>query len=213
MIVFSYNLASEGVPHAALQDCCGIAYMHHSLRFYGRYQRSFLRFYISLARLTNIPLLGRLLRWVANMYGRRGHGGYLLTLKQAEQIIDASPNVGLGPCSCRQVFHNCDAPIMAEIVIGAGAEVFPEIKPGEFHEVSKEEAKEVLHQCHQQRMVHTITRCRDGFYAICNCCACCCVPTRLRQNYRIEYALVKNKDIVSNFQQLCLSPSTTTDSR
>ena len=172
--------------------------MHHALRFYGQHQHSFLRFYISLAKLTNIPLVGRIVRYLANMYGRCGHHGYLLTLGQAEQIIDASENVALGPCNCRQVFHNCDALIMAEVVVGAGIKVFSEVRPSDFREISKEEAKEILRRCHQKQMMHTIMRCREDFYAI---CTCCCVPTRLRQNYKIEYALLKNKEVVKDFQR------------
>ena len=175
--------------------------MHHALPFYGQHQHKFLRFYICMAKLTRIPLVGRLVRWVANSYAKRGHHGYFLTLEQAEQIIDASKSVGLKPCSCRQVFHNCDAPVMAEILIGTGVEVFSRIKPDEFHEVSKEEAKNILRQCHQKHMIHTIMRCQENFYAICNCCTCCCVPTRLRRNYKIEYALVRNKNVVEDFRR------------
>jgi hypothetical protein len=175
--------------------------MHHTLRFYGQHQHKILRLYMSLAKLTNIPLVGRLVRWVANTYGLHEHHGYFLTPGEAEQIIDASKNVALGPCSCRQVFHNCDAPIMAEIVVGAGAEVFPEIRSGEFHVISKDEAKDVMRQCHQRRLIPTLERCQGHFYAICNCCACCCVPLRLRQNYGIGNALVRNREVVKDFQR------------
>jgi len=175
--------------------------MHHTLRFYGQHQHKILRLYMSLAKLTNIPLIGRLVRWVANTYGLHEHHGYFLTLGEAEQIIDASRNVALGPCSCRQVFHNCDAPIMAEIVVGTGAEVFPEIRSGEFHAISKEDAKDVIRQCHQKRLIPTLERCQGHFYAICNCCTCCCVPLRLKQNYGIGNALVRNKEVVKDFQR------------
>lgn len=178
--------------------------MHHALRFYGEHRHTFLRLYISLAKLTAIPLVGRLVRWVANAYGRRGHQGYLLTLTEAEQIVDASRNVALGRCSCRQVYQNCDAPVMTEIVVGMGVEVFPEVRPGEFREISREEAKQILRKCHEKRMIHTVMKCREDFYAICNCCTCCCVPTRLRQKYRIEYALVKNKEVVKDFERQML---------
>jgi len=175
--------------------------MHHTLRFYGRHQHKFLRLYIALAKLINIPVVGVLVRSVANTWGKRGHHGYLLSLEQAEQIIDISKSVALGPCNCRRVFRNCDAPVMAEIVVGAGVETFSEIKPGELREISKEEAKGVLRTCHEARMMHTIMRCGRDFYAICNCCTCCCVPTRLRQHYGIEYALVRNRDVVEDFRR------------
>ena len=174
--------------------------MHHYLRFYGQHQHQFLKLYIFLAKFTSIPLIGRWVRRIANIYGQHGHHGYLLTVAEAEQIVDASKNVALGPCSCRQVFRHCDSPIMSEIIVGTGVEVFSQIRPNGFREVSKEEAKEILRQCHQKRLTHTIMRCQQHFYAICNCCSCCCVPTRLRQGYGIEYALVRNKKVVEDFQ-------------
>ena len=49
--------------------------MHHSLgpyRLYRRYRELILRYYIFQARWTKIPVLGRLVRWVANLYGSSG---------------------------------------------------------------------------------------------------------------------------------------------
>ena len=175
--------------------------MHHSLRFYGQHQHQFLRLYICLAKLTKIPLIGRLVRHIANLYGQRGHHGYLLTIAEAEQIIDTSKNVALGPCSCRQVFHHCDNPVMSEIIVGTGFEVFSQIRPNDFREVSKEEAKQILQQCREKQLMHTLSRCRGDFYTICNCCSCCCVPSRLMQNYGIEYALLRNKTVVEDFRR------------
>ncbi len=178
--------------------------MHHTLPFYGRYRHRFLKIYIFLARLTRIPLLGRLVRWVANRYGRNRHGGCFITLGEAEQMIDASNSVALGPCGCRQVFHTCNHPIMTEIVIGAGREVYSKTRNKGFQQVSKEKAKEVLRQCHGMGMMHTVMQCQGLFYAICSCCPCCCVPTRMKRNYGIEYAVVRDRSIVADFvkQQL-----------
>lgn len=174
--------------------------MHHILPFYGRYQPRFLRAYIILARLTRIPLLGRLVRWLANSYARKQHGSYFLTLAEAEQIVDASGYVALGPCGCRQVFKNCSRPVMAEVVVGAGREVYSAVKDGHFRRISQEEAKEMLRQCHRQGMMHTAMHCQGLFYTICNCCTCCCVPYRLRHNYGIEYAVIRNKNIVADYR-------------
>ena len=173
--------------------------MHHTLRFYARHQSYILRLYIGLARLTRLPLLGRLVRRVANFYAQRSHRGYRLTLAEAEQIIDAASNVAVGPCQCRQVFGNCQHPIMSEIVVGTGATVFSQARQHDFHPVSKEAAKELVRQCHRERLVTTIMKCREHFYAICNCCRCCCVPLRFRQDYGIEYALVRDKALLAGF--------------
>ncbi len=173
--------------------------MHHVLPFYGRHQGKFLRAYMLLARLTRIPLLGRLVRRLANRYARNQHGGYFLNLEEAEGIIDASETVSLGPCGCREVFANCERPLMSEIVVGAGPEVYAGLDAGRFRQVSHQEAKEVVRECHRQGMMHTVMHCRGLYYAICNCCSCCCVPLRLRKNYGIEYAIIKSRDIIADY--------------
>jgi hypothetical protein len=152
-----------------------------------------------LARLTRIPLLGRLVRRLANGYAKNQHGGFLLNLEEAEKIIDASETVSLGPCSCRQVFSNCQRPVMSEIVVGAGPEVYAGLDGERFRKISHQEAKEIMRDCHSQGMLHTIMHCRGLFYAICNCCSCCCVPFRLRKNYGIEYAIIRSRDTIDDY--------------
>ena len=60
--------------------------MHHSLKVYTRFQQSFLKMYIFLGSWTRIPLIGRLVRLVANSYGSKVSGGFLLTAEEAEQM-------------------------------------------------------------------------------------------------------------------------------
>lgn len=175
--------------------------MHHTLRLYGKHQHRLIHLYLWLARLTRVPLLGRIVRWVANVYAKMGHSGYYLTLKEAEQIIDISTDVSLGPCSCRQEFHNCTYPLMSEIVLGNGLNEVYAARRKDFHVISKEEAKEIVRQAHEKNLTQSIMRCGDRFYAICNCCKCCCVPTRLHQQYGIGLALVRNPRVVEEFQK------------
>ena len=175
--------------------------MHHTLRFYSRYRESVLRFYMFGARLTRIPLLGRLVRWVANTWGNNLEGAYVLTPDEAAEVVDASEKLMVGPCTCRQVYHNCDNPINVEIMLSLDANIFVEERPDEYREISKEEAKEILRDCHQRGLIHNIVRCRGDFYAICNCCSCCCVPLRLRNQYGIGSALGRRNDIVKVFRE------------
>ncbi|MFC1994743.1 ferredoxin-like protein, partial [Chloroflexota bacterium] len=165
--------------------------MHHTLRFYGKHVNGFLRLYMLLAGLTRVPVLGLVVRWLANSYGNGAHSGFVLTLEEAERIVDAATSIALGPCSCRRTFVNCDNPMNVEILVGLGAEVFAHIGRDGFEMISRESAKEILQLCYKGNLVHTLVRCRGDFYAICNCCSCCCVPLRLRRNYGIGYALVR----------------------
>ena len=174
--------------------------MHHLLPFYGKYQSRFLKTYMALARLVKIPIIGTLVRYIANIYARRQHGGYLITQKEAEAIIDSSDNILLGPCCCRQVFGNCQRPVMAEIIVGAGREVYSENDSHNYKEISKQEARQIISRCHNEGMIHSIMHCRGLYYAICNCCTCCCVPYRLKNEYGIEYSFGRNGNIVDEYK-------------
>ena len=174
--------------------------MHHSLRLYSRYRELFLRYYIFQAKWTKIPLVGRAVRGVANLYGKRVSRAYLLTLDDANEIVDFSEGLALGPCACRAVFSNCDKPINTEIMVSLSRNIFMEERPHEYREITKQEAKDILRQCHQSGLIQTIAKCRQDFYAICNCCSCCCVPLRLNKKYGIGNALTRNNDIIRQFK-------------
>ena len=174
--------------------------MHHSMRLYSRYRELFLRYYIFQSKWTRLPLVGRLVWRVANLYGKRVSKAYLLTLDQANEIVDSAAGLALGPCSCRQVFHNCSNPIDTEIMISLNGNIFVEERPDEYREITRQEAREVLRQCHQRGLLHTIIKCREDYYALCNCCTCCCVPLRLNRKYGIGNALTRSKDIVEQFK-------------
>lgn len=146
-----------------------------------------------------MPLLGRGVRKMANVYGRKGSGAYLLTPDEADEIVDNSEGLALGPCTCRVVFGNCDSPINTEIMVGVSRSVFIEERPHDYREITKQEAKEVLRQCRRNGLVHTIIKCRKDFYAICSCCSCCCVPMRLKKEYGIGNALNRSDDILREF--------------
>jgi hypothetical protein len=175
--------------------------MHHSLRLYGQHQHRLIHLYITLAKLTKVPVIGHVVRWAANLYARIGHSGYFLTLSEAEQIVDIASNVSLGPCSCRQEFRNCNNPVMSEIVIGHGGKEVYSSRVKEFQSISKEEAKNVLRRAHANGLTQSIMRCGNHFYSICNCCTCCCVPMRLRMQYGIGLALIRNKNVVRDFEK------------
>jgi hypothetical protein len=175
--------------------------MHHSLRIYSRYREWFLRYYIFQSRWTRIPLIGSIVRKVANAYGRKMSAAYLLTLHEANQIVDSADGLALGPCTCRAVFKNCDCPINAEIMVGLSRNIFMEERPHDYREITRQEARDILKQCHESGLIHTIIKCQQGFYAICNCCSCCCVPLRLSKRFGIGNALVRKDNIVLELQE------------
>ncbi len=179
--------------------------MHHTLKLYARYRELALRYYIFQAKWTRIPFIGRLVKRVANAYGENVSMAYLLNLKEAYEIVDSSSGLALGPCTCRAVFRNCDNLVNAEIIIGLSRDAFMEERPHEYKVISKQEAKDVLKQCHDRGLIHTIVKWQHDFYAMCNCCSCCCVPLRLHKKYGIGKALVREENIVQKLKELQLS--------
>jgi hypothetical protein len=175
--------------------------MHHSLKFYGQRRPSILRLYMFGARCTRIPLLGHLVRWLANRYGASAHRAYPISLAEAEELVAIAEGVALGPCDCRKVFRHCDNPVEVEILLGPTRHVFIEAKPHDAREITKETARDILQASHRRGLIPTIIKCRGDFYAICSCCTCCCVPLRLKQQYGIGKALVRHSDIVREFRE------------
>ena len=92
-------------------------------------------------------------------------------------------------------------------MLGTSGNVFIAERPGDYREITKDEAKEVIRESHRRGLVHSIIKCRDDFYAICNCCTCCCVPLRLKKQYGIGNALVRHPDVVGLFRRSALGSS------
>jgi hypothetical protein len=179
--------------------------MHHTLKLYGEHGQGVLRLYMFFAKWTRIPLLGRLVRRVANIYGGTMHRAHLLKPTEAEELIDTAEGVAIAPCTCRKLYKNCDNPVDAEILLGPTRHIMLEAIPDDSHEISKDEAKKILRDHHQRGLILTVAKCRGDFYAICSCCSCCCVPLRLSRHYGIGNALIRHQDIVQEFREYQLS--------
>jgi hypothetical protein len=175
--------------------------MHHTLRLYAGNRGFVLRLYMFFAAWTKIPLLGRLVRRVANAYGRTAHRAYLLTPDEADELIELSEGVAAGPCDCRTLARNCDNPRDNEILLGPTRHVMLETMPHGAREIDKDQARAILRDSHRHGLIFTIVRCREDYYAICSCCTCCCVPLRLKNQYGIGDVVVRHKGIVEEFRE------------
>jgi hypothetical protein len=174
--------------------------MHHTLKFYNANRPNILRFYMFFAAGTRIPLLGRLVRKMSNVYGRREHHAYLLTPAEAEELVAIAGGVAAATCTCRTLYHKCSHPTDNEILLAPSHHVLLETLPHDSQEISREKALETLRDSQRRGLILTVLKCHGDFYAICSCCSCCCVPLRLSKQYRIGEALVRHKDIVQEFK-------------
>jgi hypothetical protein len=175
--------------------------MHHTLRFYNLNREFILKFYMFFGGGTRIPLLGRLIRKIANVYGRSQHHAYLLTEEEAEELLTLAEGIAAAPCTCRNIYQNCQHPRDNEILLAPSKHVLTETMPHDASEITREKAREILKDSRRRGLILTILKCREDFYAICSCCSCCCVPLRLSKRYGIGEALVRHKDIVKEFRE------------
>jgi len=91
-------------------------------------------------------------------------------------VLNSSPGVTLLECPCRHAREDPCHPTEVCMIVGGG-EFILEHHPGRSRRVTQQEALDLLRAEHKRGHVHTAyfkDACNDRFYAICNCCSCCC---------------------------------------
>lgn len=147
-----------------------------------------LGFYLTMGKMSRIPVIGRLIRFFALMYGRFYHGGRAATVEECLDIINCASQIKVVDCSCRVKEKRCDAPIKTCITVNTGAGVFGDIKKGEV--ISPEKAAEIIVESYSHGLIRAVHHCIEpDVYAVCNCCTCCCIPYRLRSEFNINTAV------------------------
>lgn len=189
-----------GLPstRAALTGSDGVAKVRISLKalhgyIYGRWVNE----YISFAIHRLLPNMGpRFKRWWADRY----HGKVLthelaraiimldhdIPRTDLEQIIpypiardivlQGPPQVTVIECPCRAARENPCQPTQVCMIVGDGRFVL-EHHPQTSRLLTQQEALDLLQAEHERGHVHVAyfkDACDDRFYAICNCCSCCC---------------------------------------
>jgi NAD-dependent dihydropyrimidine dehydrogenase PreA subunit len=93
-----------------------------------------------------------------------------------EILLRAGPNVTVMDCPCRMTREEPCLPLDVCMLVGGGEFVLDHI-PDRSRRITREEALAILEAEHARGHVHTAyfkDVVNDRFYAICNCCPCCC---------------------------------------
>jgi len=106
-------------------------------------------------------------------------GTRIIPFERAREImLDANPDIALTECACRTSSGNNCGPRDVCMAIGRPFTDFVlEHQPKTTRRITKEEALKILEDCHARGLVHNAyfkDAAFDQFYAICNCCSCCC---------------------------------------
>lgn len=93
-------------------------------------------------------------------------------------ILNGPPDICIYECACRNSRRNPCKPTKVCMIVGQPFVDFTiEHKPEDSQRISKDEALKILREEHERGHVHTAwfkDLCLDRFFAICNCCKCCC---------------------------------------
>lgn len=93
-------------------------------------------------------------------------------------VLDGPPDIVAYECVCRAARSAPCGPAQVCMVIGRPfTDLILEHHPGRSRRLAQEEALELLEQEHVRGHMHTAwfkDVMLDRFYAICNCCSCCC---------------------------------------
>ena len=128
-------------------------------------------------------------QWCYEVYADR-MGPYLESLQQREEVdrapetfelienleelLDSVRDIRLVPCNCRKLAGHCSK--LTETCLSFDHSITDRTFG---QSLTKEEAKEIVKTAHRNGLMHQVNS--DWLAWMCNCCSCCCYPTRLAQ--------------------------------
>lgn len=93
--------------------------------------------------------------------------------EDVKQIVADARSLAVTPCTCRVVDGSCGKTVEVCIQINKAADYA--LERGSGRGLSKDEAIEMLKQCEEEGLVHTVGNSRGLGHIICNCCQDCCI--------------------------------------
>lgn len=120
----------------------------------------------------------------------------IVPFKHARDIVlEGNPTIAIGKCACRAMVPEKDVPCMqypyeACMFIGDPCASFMIDHGDTYRKIDSEEAVRILEDFHKKGFVQQAYFKEDlnGFFAICNCCSCCC-PSIKKVNMLFDGAL------------------------
>ena len=115
--------------------------------------------------------------------------GIIATTAAAERMVDfvmdtegpKGARIAVGPCVCQRAIGTWQEPIMRDMVILYGADIYTHLNLG-YKLIDRDEAKALLRQFDDAGLVHSIDFCLQSgkwTFVICNCDTQICVPARV----------------------------------
>ena len=99
-------------------------------------------------------------------------------IENLEELLESVREIRLVPCNCRKLAGHCSK--LTETCLSFDHFVTDRTFG---QSLTKEEAKEIVKTAHRNGLMHQVNSDWriNGLAWMCNCCSCCCYPTRLAQ--------------------------------
>lgn len=131
-----------------------------------------------------------------------------------ELVLKGPPDVAVFQCGCRQNRDNPCEPIEVCMVIGQPfVDFIVEHHPKSSRRLTQAEALELLRAEHERGHLHSAwfkDACIDRFYAICNCCKCCCAGIEGMVKYGVP-SIASSGYVAEVDETLCVACGTCED--
>ncbi|EHQ91768.1 ATP-binding protein [Desulfosporosinus youngiae] len=101
-----------------------------------------------------------------------------MLIEDLDDVLERVSEIRLVPCNCRKLAEQCAKPVETCLSFDDA------IKDRTFgRSLTREEAKELVMTAHKKGLMHQLNSDwrTNGPAFMCNCCSCCCYPTRLAQ--------------------------------
>lgn len=97
-------------------------------------------------------------------------------IENLDELLESVHEIRLVPCNCRKLAGHCDK--LTETCLGFDDSITDRTSG---RSLTKEEAKEIVRKAHKNGLMHQVNSDwrTNGLAWMCNCCSCCCYPTRL----------------------------------
>lgn len=142
---------------------------------------------------TKYPLIDHLSRMLINKLTKYEHGGQVITLTDALEIVDLADNHVVFPCACRKLVSLKEKDCC--ICFGPMKYLSTNINE-KMEEVDTEELKLRLKDWHKEGLVHQVLYATAPFpIAICNCERKYCIAMKHRLISNIQMSLLKGHEV------------------